>query len=238
LKRRHLDNPHLDLEGDVSEQTLNWFLQELGGPLLAFQAIRRDAPEAFVDDAIGADEIHRIFLTDGSNAGGRKLVFRADDARVLQTAWPFALRGPEFNDARSAFELARDNAAREANADGQISYANQLALKQRVDELRIALERQYPRQARLEPRAWQDYKRAQRFLQALALSVDRAVDINDRQVFDGAPRFGGNSVSELILHMSRHGLEVAPPPPGSESVYRSLYVAMRNIYLDVQSRNH
>ena len=106
LKRLHVENPHLERE--TSDECLNWFLRELGGPLLAAAFLERQVGRGLANQPLPADHVHQIMLMEG--AGGRRTVFRADEAVPLETRWPFVLRGPEFEEVRRAFERARDQA--------------------------------------------------------------------------------------------------------------------------------
>jgi hypothetical protein len=151
----------------------------------------------------------------------------------LITAWPFALRAPAFELARTQFELERDNALREITTTNQISYPTQLGLLRAADELMITLQREYPKYLRhASSESWDSYSQANNFLQSLALAVKRTIDTIDRTAFDGTLRFQGDSVFQLIQHLCRHGLEFGEPEAGDQAVYRKLFLAMRNIYLD------
>jgi hypothetical protein len=237
LERAIVDNPQLALEGDVGAATLNWLLYRIATTALAAEVLNdsRDAGAAVLEQALLPADLHHIILTDGSKKGGRKIVFRAAEARGLETAWPFALRGPEFDRARARFEQDRDNAVREITTTHQLSYASQIALLGAVDELMVTLQREHPKQRRhATGEAWENYSQANNFLQSLALSVKRVIDTNDRQPFDGSLQFQGDSVFQLVQHLCRHGLEFGPPQAGDEGVYRKLFLAMRNIYLDTR----
>jgi len=237
LERAIVDNPQLTLEGDVSADRLNWLLYRIATTALAAEVLNdpQDEEAAVLEQSLVPADLHHIVLTDGSKRGGRKLLFRADEAKVLDAAWPFALRGPEFDLARTQFEHARDDAVREIAATNRLSYDSQVALLRAVDELMVTLQREYPKQRRhATSESWENYSRSNSFLQSLALAVKRAIDTNDRQVFDGTLRFQGDSVFKLIQHLCRHGLEFGSPEAGDEPVYRKLFLAMRNIYVDTR----
>jgi len=232
MERAIVENPQLALGGDVSASELNWLLYRIATTALAAEVLNGNAGAA-VEQPLEPDDLRHIMLSDGTQKGGKKVLFRAHEAKALGAAWPFALRGPEFEAARAKFETSRDEAVREILANNDLRIATQRTLVSAVDELMHTLEREYPKQRRHgAPDSWQDYYHAKTFLQSLALAVKRAIDTNDRESFDGSLRFQGDSVFKLIQHLCRHGLEFGPPEPGDERVYRKVFLAMRNIYLD------
>ena len=227
LDRLHRDFPELVLEGNVREETLNRFMRRMGGTLIA-----EDKRQGLPDVQFQPGETDLIVLTDGAR-GPRKLTFRAREGLVLQTAWPPALRAPEFEHERDAFETLRQQAVTETTTAGHMSYDTQLQIQRAVNGLKQTLEANYPRERRFESSpTWQEYHGAKKFLDSLASNVRRVVEINDRRAFDGSLRFEGKTVVELLHHMASHGLEFGPPPAGGERVYRKLYEAIRNIWLD------
>jgi hypothetical protein len=236
LERAIVDNPQLQLEGDVNGDTLNWLLYRIATTALATEVLDAGpGNDAVLEHPLLPTDIHHIVLTDGARKGGRKLLFRADEGTSLETVWPFALRGPEFEFAREQFENERNNAIREITDHNQLSHASQLGLLRAVDELMFTLQREYPKSRRhASSEAWENYSQANNYLQALALAVKRSIDTADRQAFDGSLRFQGNSVFKLIQHLCRHGLEFGEPEPGDQGVYRKLFLAMRNIYVDTR----
>jgi hypothetical protein len=231
LQGRHVGNPHLDLQGDITADTLNWFLQEIGTTVQAAELLGRRRDDGFADDHLQPEEVSAIMLTDGARRGGTRVQFRADEARALDAKWPFVLMAPEFEPDRDAFDRARDAATRESREGGNIQFETGLELKEAVDRLRFSLERVYPRHRRSDPRQWQEYQTAHLYINGLAMAIDRVNAVQDRRMFDGSLRFQGNTVSGLIRHMCNNGLEFAPPAAGSEATYRKLYMAMRDIWL-------
>jgi hypothetical protein len=235
LKGRHVNNPHLDLEGDISDETLNWYLRELGTTVQAAGMLGQRRGDGFVDENLHPREVTGILLSDGARRGNLRATFRADEARALDTKWPFILLAPEFEPDRQAFELAREKAVQEMAQQQTISFATGLELKEATDRLRFSLERVYPKQRRANPKEWQDYQSTMLFINGLALGIDRINAAQDARLFDGSLRFQGQTVSDLIRHMCNNGLEFAPARPGSEPVYRKLYMAMRDIWLATHS---
>jgi hypothetical protein len=54
-------------------------------------------------------------------------------------------------------------------------------------------------------------------------------------LFDGSYRFQGETTVELLHHMSRFGLQFAPPEPGDEGTYEKLFFAVRAIHIYLKS---
>jgi hypothetical protein len=230
LRSRHVRNPHLDLEGDISDETLNWYLHELGATVQAAGALGARRADGFADEHLSAREVSTIVLADGARRGNVRAVFHADEARALDTKWPFILLAPEFEADRTAFERARETAVQEMAQQQAIRYETGLELKESTDRLRFSLERLYPKQRRANPKDWQDYQTSLLFINGLALAIDRVNAAQDGRLFDGSLRFRGDTVSDLIRHMCSNGLEFAPAGPDGQPTYRKLYLAMRDIW--------
>jgi hypothetical protein len=222
------------LKGDVTGQ-LNWMLHELSGPTMAYQYLPGDKSlsESKLDEKLSPNDIYHIRLTDGGKKEGKLLTFRADSATVLETNWPRALRGSEFEQVRTQFEAAREQLLKEAK-EGKMSNESQEKLRTAIDDVVTAFNETYPRDERVKSSAdFLTYNSGKHFLQTLAAGVYRAIETNDRWVFDGSYSFKGGTLVELMQHMYRNGLGFGPPEPGDEGVYDRLFLAMRNIYLNL-----
>ena len=224
------------LEGKSPTPALNWLLQELTAPTLAYQYLpgNQTLANSKLDQKLSADDLRLIRLTDG---GGKikTLVFAADDGGMLKTHWPFALQAPEFQKPRQQFEEIRDEVISEARNKDGISYEKAKNLQNSVIGLMVALEAAYPKNVRADPNAFVEYDTSKRFLQSLWGSVHRAITTTDMSVFSGRLRFQGDSVVALLQHMYGAGLQFAPPEPGGEGVYGKIFQAMRNLYINIGS---
>ena len=49
----------------------------------------------------------------------------------------------------------------------------------------------------------------------------------------GGLRFQGDSVVGLVEHMYQNGLEFAPPEPGGEGTYKTLFQNLRSLYMKI-----
>lgn len=243
IERRHQDRLRRNveeryqrvLEGDVT-RTLNWLLQELTGPTVAYQYL--GSSQALVasqlDQKLSPDELRLIRMTDG---GGKvqTLAFAANDGQLLKARWPLALEAPQFEEQRKRFEKARDALIREAANHTELGYETSQELRESVIALMVALEAAYPREVRADFGQFSLYSTSKRYLQSLWGGVQRATTTKDLSVFSARLRFEGDSLVALLQHMYQSGLEFAPPEPGGEGVYRKLFQGMRNLYVNVAS---
>ena len=232
LKLRITELFQVVLNGDVTKAN-NWLLHELAGMTLPYQYLPgdRDKPDSTIDSLLSKIDLHKILLTDGGREGGRMLTFPADTARVLETPWPRPLRAPEFENQRKQFEAARDKMLAD-RADGRRNWESEKRVMEACDALSRKFESVNPRELRTESyESFATYRSGQRYLKSLAAEVMRAITTQDEWIFQGVYRFEGDSVVGLVQHMCQNGLEFAPPQPGSEGAYRSLFERLRKIYL-------
>jgi len=218
------------LKGDVTEE-LNWLLRELSGPALAMQYLPENQSLADKgDQELSERDVFHIRLSDG------RLQFRAHNAEVLRTQWPLAFRAPEFDGVRKQFETTRDEVLKELASLGpeeQLSYENSKKLMDAVALVAAALNDAYPPEKRKKPATWVEYRAGERFVQTLLAGVYRAIETNDRWLFDGSYEFKGDTVADLIQHMYRNGLIFAPPETGDKGTYEKLFLSMRDLYVNL-----
>lgn len=220
------------LRGDVTRE-INWLLHELSGMTLPYQYLPGEeaAPDAAIDAQLGKTDLGKILLTDGGREGGRMLTFPADTARVLDSPWPRALQDPRLEEERKQFEAARDIMLADRTA-GKRNWESEKRVMATCDALNEKFESINPREERIESyEKYAAYRSGERYLKTLAAEVMRAITTQDEWVFQGVYRFQGDSVMDLIQHMCQNGLEFAPPRPGSEGAYRTLFENLRRIYL-------
>jgi hypothetical protein len=227
-------NPQTVLAADVTK-TMNWMVHDLLAHS-SYESFLATYPESLVNSPdnipLSAPEKHHLRLSEGRNAGGKVMVFRADTAELLETRWPMALREEEFDAARAKFEAARDAALAQLKEEKKIDRASGKELMKAVDHLSDELSAAYPqaRQAS-SPRVYCDYLTSKRFLQSLALSTCRLIETESEVAFDESYRFKGEKLTDLLQHMMTKGLEFAPPEAGDEGTYRYLFGAIRTLYL-------
>ena len=109
-------------EEDVS-RTLNWLLQELAGPTLAYQYLPggQTLTKSKLDQKLSPDDLKLIRRRDGGNKI-KTLIPSADSGTILEAHWPLALQAPEFQQFRQQFATTRDEVMDEARNKNQISY--------------------------------------------------------------------------------------------------------------------
>jgi hypothetical protein len=222
-----------DGDGNVTTM-LNWLLQELANSVVSYQYVMGGKtvlqPES--DMKLSDRDIQRLRLTDGGHKNSR-LVFAAGDGNVLLPKWPLALRRPECDAARNEFDQARDAAVKEIRTAGKISYESQTRLMKAVNGLYVALDAAFSREQLLDTKEYSVYAAGKRYVQTLVAAAHRAITINDASVFNGQLRFQGNSLFALVQHMHQNGLEFAPPEPGAEGLYRTVFENLRTMYIDI-----
>ncbi len=236
IARRIRKNTDLVLSGDPTDE-LNKMLRELAGVTTAYQLLdgAQSLADSAIDEKLAPGDAHQVWLTDGGRHGGKTLIFRADTADVQETRWPRALRRHEFDEARERFEAARDKAVRELGKEGDLTTEAEERLMAATDRLCDAFNATYrDRGRRLSSHDFYNaYLPAKQFLVSLAGRVDRLIESNDARVFDGSYRFEGDSVVDLILHMTRYGLQFAKFEPGGDGTYTKLFFAMRKVYMNL-----
>lgn len=221
---------HERLGPEGSARLLNWLLAELCGPKMAVQYMGGSEGLPELNERLSDDVKEQIWLTDGGPAG-RRLEFRLSDAKALETAWPPGLCREPFAPLRAEFETARDELLRQVESAGAVTEATRNRLILATNHLLIKLEEAFPEEARKGASLFSEYHAAKKYLNSLAVQVYRAASTNDRAAFTGTLRFQGNTILELIQHLSQSGLEFAPYKEGGERVYGRLDRAFRHAYL-------
>jgi hypothetical protein len=238
-KRRIVDDPYLAAQGDPTRD-LNWLLEELSAMWLAYKylPLEESLADSKIDHHLLPEDIRHIRLMDGSQTGRHMFEFRADDPKPLETQWPVALRGAEFDELRKQFETARDAALKEAASEAGLSRETHTRLKDAVEALNHKFQEENPPQRRTE--SWSSsyvvYAAGNRFLQRLAGGVYRLAEVNDTRMFDKSYRFEGDSVVDLIDHLYSRGLQFAQPESGDEGTYKKLFHDLRHLYVNLLSR--
>ena len=233
LNRRVQEQYQDVMRGDVTS-TLNWLLRELSRPIVSYQYMLggKSLIQPEIDAKLTVEDLQVIRLTDGGSKASR-LVFAAGDGKVLLPNWPFSLRGDECAAARARYQQTRDAVVREIQEQGKMSHESQVQLMRDINGLFVALETAYPSERRKDPTAFLNYSAGKRFVQSLLAAAHRAISVNDASVFSGRLRFQGKTLLTLVQHMYRNGLEFAPPEPGGEGVYHTLFQNLRALYISM-----
>ncbi len=192
----------------ASGQPHNVLLQHLARE----QGRGRRGPHIDLDEAL----LRRISVAP-EGAGGSMGLLRDGGADL---PWPASLRRAEFGTARKALEQALSQAVQEARTKGRISYAvhqNVLTAQTRLSE---ALDRKVKE---LTPT---EYVQARRFLNQLNEPIKALSHVKAGNFFNQKWTARGKTVAELVEHVSREGLKIAPAAPGDEEAYRKLLNAL------------
>lgn len=78
------------------------------------------------------------------------------------------------------------------------------------------------------------YIEARRFLNQLNSSITALRDPNASKYFNNTWNAKGNTVAELVEHMTREGLTFAPAAQGEDAAYRAVYGAMQRFEVGMQ----
>lgn len=235
-RRRIVDDHAYALQSDPTDD-MNWLLERFSAVWMDYRYLPRqealaDSP---VDLRLTPEDIHHLRFTDGRPTTKRQLVFRADEAQPLQTAWPEALQGDEFTALRCDFERIRDQVLQESRTKQGIDPISKKQLMQAVDALCAKFNEVYPPERRTASGdTYATYAAGKRFVRTLAGGVYRLFESNDRRSFDGSFRFQGDSAVDLVDHLFNTGLQFAPPEPGDEGTYRKLFFGLRSLYTQVE----
>ncbi len=236
LKRR-VEEQYQDVQhGDVTKM-LNWLLRELASPVVAYQYVgsNQTLRDSQLDRLLTPRDLEQIRLTDGGSQASH-LEFPVGDGKPLVPHWPAGLRGPEFAVARENYERILEKVVREIKTNRQASYENQTRAMKNVNELFVALDDAYPKERRKNLAEFLNYATAKRFLQATLAATHRAITTNDPILLSGGLRFEGHSLVGLLEHMYKNGFEFAPPEPGGEGAYKSLFQDLRSLYMAIGTK--
>ncbi len=215
--------PQLYMAGDVTDE-LNWMLDKLSTHAMAYQVVFGERSDGVGETSLTPEDVQHLMLTDGSGKGANFVTYRAEGGTPLEFDWPLAFREPAFDAARDQFERARTQLLEEAG-DGVVQPDAWHAVQAALDQLSSELQQQYPiSRLRRDPQEFLVYNAARRFLKAKASVVFQARLSADSNYLTNEYVFKGDSVLELLQHMTHHGLRFAPPENGGEATYRRLFL--------------
>jgi hypothetical protein len=234
---------HPDLIGiSITNGTaLNFLLNRLSGSVLAFK-FSQDArnPDDNVKQQlqISRETLHALSLRQRLS-NGRHFVFRADEGKPLDIGWwPYFLRNKEFNSHRDEFTKLREQAIAEAQ-DGTINDQTLVDLNKTFLDLSDEFHQYYNKAKRHEQgmSSWSAYKRGDLFLKSLWGEIGLLQSTGDIDTLDAGLQFepgekGGNLL-DVLLYMSRNGLEFAPAKPQDSAAYYRTFAMMRDLYINI-----
>ncbi len=231
LARRIIeDRPEMLLQGDLTND-LNMMLRDMLANV-SFDAFmpHSDLMSASENLVLTPDEIHHLLLSENKDAQGRAIKFRADQTEILEIKWPMLLREAEYDVVRKEFEQARDAAITQLKSGQELTREQQDRLMKSVDELSNRLADKFNPDGQTAQRMLM-YLAAKRYIQSLAMTTYRMIEIGKDAVAGDSRQFKGKTVVELLQHMMSQGLEFAAPEAGDEGTYRKMFSLIRSIYL-------
>jgi hypothetical protein len=225
--------------GEIARgDALNFLMYRLSATALAWDP---SEPPAEFDSAIlvyfrlSTDLLHKVQLQQ--TTGSSRFVFRADEGVPLKLDWwPYLLRREEFNRFRENIAAKRQAVIDDA-ADGEISVAALEDLEMASMDLSTEYRKRFDRYRQLSggTASYRESRDAQMFLRSMDLEIARLQRTGDASAFDQSLRFDVDSESQhlpaLVAFMARNGLKFAPPQPGEESAYFTMFQLLRDFYL-------
>jgi len=229
------DHPDLSGQSIVTGQALNFLLDRLSASAVASQSLGNSATAALAGSKafqLPPETLHSLRLRQ-EVAGGQQLVFRADEGVSNGIEWwPYLLRDDVFVRDRQTFEKARKKVLASATAGGA-SPTDFKSLLEAYDALERRFQTRFPKEARLKTTStFQHYLTTQRFLQSLGAEIIRLQTTGSLAGADDL-KFQGNNLLDLLVHMSRRGLDFAPAQPGEDAAYHGVFRLMRDLYITV-----
>ena len=218
-------------EGDVTK-TLNWLLQELAGPTIAYQYLNGDQTLARskLDLELSPQKIWKLIrLTDGG--GDKTLIFAADSGATLEAHWPFALRAPDLEELRQQFETTRDEILNEARKKTRSATSAERA-SENVIAMMVALEATYPPEVRVDPTS-SSLHTSKRSCRALgpAFIVRRPPRIC--RPFPAGSGSWGQPGSPDATHATAPASNLLRPSPVEKASIGKLFQGMRILYMNI-----
>jgi hypothetical protein len=170
-------------------------------------------PNIPVDAAL----LRQVNLSGGSSSGNVGML--KDGVKL---SWPDGLMDPSYDEARKRLTRNLRNAVDMAKEGDPITPALLKDIRADYNAINNKLS-----EGGQDDVSAQQYMEARRFLTQLNASINALRDPNVSKYFNKTWDAKGNTVAELVDHMTREGLTFAPAAPGQEAAYRALYPALR-----------
>jgi hypothetical protein len=161
------------------------------------------------------DIMSRISVTDGSSFGQGIL------SQGPALSWPHAIEGSDIFDAgRKRMDRAMSQAIQQSMAGKQVDAELLTELRSALDSLRET------KSAHVHELTPTQFVQARRFMNELHETIRTLQTPSAANFATGKWAARGDTVSELVLNLTRDGLRFAPAAPGNEFAYNSLYHSM------------
>jgi hypothetical protein len=136
-----------------------------------------------------------------------------------ELSWPVTLRGADYEESREALNSLVPQAVKQA-AKGNVEADTLRDLKGALGNLSIQLS------GNIDKLPAPRHIEAKRFLGQLDDALKVLAKPHAANYFNGKFSAKGNTVAELVRHMSREGLKFAPALTGDETAYEGLHKAL------------
>jgi hypothetical protein len=164
--------------------------------------------------AVDEETLKRVNVTSGS--GGNVGLLKNDG----YLNWPFALKGDEFNEERTAINKELPKLVEQASASGRVDAGTLAATKKNLEALHEKLAKNV---GEIGTSQYIESKRHLNFLN----DAMRALGNDDvANYFNQKFAAKGKTAAEVVKFMSDKGLKFAPATPGDEAAYRALHQAL------------
>jgi hypothetical protein len=141
--------------------------------------------------------------------------------------WPEALRGAEFQTHRELLDTVLPKAIQEAGR-GRVNMDQLQEIQEAVGKIEEELARQKAEEQKtseIRKLPTTEYIKTKRFVAQLGEAVRVLGQPEAKNYFNGKYAARGETITELVDHMTREGLKFAPALPGDEAGYEALHRA-------------
>jgi hypothetical protein len=151
--------------------------------------------------------------------------------------WPESLRGAEFQTHRELLDAILPKATQEAGR-GRVNMDQLKEIQEAVGKIEEELARQKAEEQKaseIRKLPTTEYIKTKRFVAQLGEAVRVLGQPEAKNYFNGKYAARGETVTELVDHMTREGLRFAPALPGDEAGYEALHRAFVAYFAAVQA---
>ncbi|PQO26490.1 hypothetical protein [Blastopirellula marina] len=242
--RRIVDHPELTGEGMSNGKSLNTLKDALRPTVLSYQYLQGDDPK--IEQLIAQFDLPLDVKTKirlrFMNVRGESGVFSAGSGRLNTFDWwPYLLRDEKFKASRDEIQRLLVQVQENASGETAIDNASIEALEQAslalADEFLKAYDPKEMAKSGIDK--FRMYRAAEMHLQSMMLAIRRLKNVGKA---NGAlnitrydPNTDGRNLATLLAYMARNGVEFAPPEPGDEDAYHTLFEMAKNLYVVASS---
>jgi hypothetical protein len=202
MLRRSLNNP--PASEIFSGQALNTIMAVLQTPVQMGAG-----PNIPLDPQI----LRRVNVSGGTSTGNIGVLKGGGNLR-----WPTALRDSAFASERQDLDRLARQASKEA-ATGNVDFGTIQQMQDAVNKINNTIR------SSIDTISMNDYTAAKQYVRQLESAIKALGDAEVANYATGKWSATGNSVSELVMNMTRQGLRFAPATQGDEPAYMAIHGA-------------